>query len=130
MDTNLLAGLRNGQNTDLSKGTIRNADAVLLLLNSAGGMAKSRDLRAALRTWRPDLSFGYLFQMPSHGSGYGFAGTAFTSSGTRVFHQPADLDGDGHTSWRRQYYYRVRRGVYAITAEGYNRLQELSDAQV
>lgn len=125
----LLSGLRNGQNTDLHKGTIRNADAVLLLLNERGGSARGRDIKAALREWRPGLAFGYLFQSNFRGSGYGFCGTSILTESYRIRHAPSfesyGAGDDGHESTRRTYYYRVARGFFAITAEGYRRLEEL-----
>lgn len=135
MNAQLLAGLRNGQNTDLGAGTIRNADAVLLLLNSAGGVARTRDLKDALRQWRPGLSFGYLFQFqPTYGtSGYGFLGSNFHQASTVVYHNPTYSipdRGEGHESIRRNYYYRTARGTVAISAEGYRRLTELGVPRV
>ena len=130
MAHNVLSGLANGQNTNLSKGTIRNADAVLLLLNEAGGMAYGRDLKAQLRDWRPGNSYGYLFQSHQPGSGYGFMGTHFGQDHNVVSHQPTVADpymkkASYRTSVRRTYYYRSARGLYAISAEGYKRLGEL-----
>jgi hypothetical protein len=124
MNAQILSGLRNGQNTDLSAGTIRNADAVLLLLHSAGGMGRSDDLKAALRAWGGDLSYSYLFQSHSPSGGYGFVGTSFEQASNRVYHYPSAY-GDEHYSVRRTYYYRVARGNYAVSSEGYKRLNEL-----
>ena len=121
----ILRGFKNGQNTDLDKGTIRNADAVLLLLNEAGGTARVGELRAALRAWRPNRHFNYLFQMYSGSGGYGFAGSNFASATTRVYHYGTGFGDKGHESDRRTYYYRSGRGTYAITAEGFRRLAEL-----
>lgn len=124
-----LSGLTNGQNTDLNKGVIRNADAVLLLLNEAGGMAHGRDLKAALKEWRPGRVYNYLFQSHCHGSGYGFCGTNIHTESYRVYHHPGFEEYGagtvGHESTRRTYYYRMARGLFAITAEGYRRLEEL-----
>ena len=132
----ILRGLVNGQNTNLSKGTIRNADAVLLLLNEAGGVAKVGYLQEQLRNWRPGLTYGYLFRSNYEGGGYGFTGTSFLQSHNVVHHEPSynemckddDLEDEptyGHNSIRRTYYYRSGRGIYAISAEGYKRLREL-----
>ncbi len=124
MNAQILSGLRNGQNTDLSTGTIRNADAVLLLLHTHGGMGRSRDLKAALRFWRAGRSYSYLFQSHSATAGYGFVGASFEQGTNRVYHE-SSYYGDAHYSTRRTYYYRRSRGNYAITAEGYKRLAEL-----
>lgn len=124
MNAQILSGLRNGQNTDLSSCVIRNADAVLLLLHSSGGMGRSGDLKAALRSWRGCRSYGYLFQSHCPSTGYGFVGTSFEQATNRVYHYASD-HGDSHYSVRRTYYYRLARGNYAITAEGYKRLTEL-----
>lgn len=127
MNAQILDGLRNGQNTDFSKGTIRNADAVLLLLHSAGGIARSTDLKRVLREWVGPLSFGYLFQIYCDSGGYGFAGESFSQSTNRVYHYGTGSKPD-HYSIRRTYYYRMARGNYAISAEGYVRLRELGFA--
>ena len=124
INAQILSGLRNGQNTDLSAGTIRNADAVLLLLHSSGGMGRSADLKAALRTWGGEQSYGYLFQSHCPSSGYGFVGTSFEQASNRVYHYASE-HGDSHYSVRRTYYYRLARGNFAISAEGYKRLNEL-----
>jgi hypothetical protein len=123
----ILSGLMNGQDSDASKRTIRNADAVLLLLDAMGGVAEVRDLRAALKEWRPGRSYGYLFQSNFEGSGYGFVGTSFHQTHNRISHAPAKWGGRCHESDRRTYYFRQGRGVYAISAEGYRRLGELED---
>jgi len=124
MNAQILSGLRNGQNTDLSEGVIRNADAVLLLLHAHGGMGRSGDLKAALRFWRSGRSYGYLFQSHCTTAGYGFVGTSFEQTSNRVYHEASD-HGEAHYSDRRTYYYRLTRGNYAISAEGYIRLREL-----
>lgn len=126
-----LRGLRNGQNTDLAKGTIRNADAVLLLLHANGGTARTGLLKSALVAWRPGPSYGYLFQYasPHSDAGYGFVGSRFDQAYTKVGHA-GSFRGAGdftarHESLRRNFYYRVRTGVVAISAEGLRRLAEL-----
>lgn len=132
----ILHGLKNGQNTSFSKGTIRNADAVLLLLNEAGGVATVRQLQGQLQSWRPGPTYGYLFRSHYEGGGYGFMGTDFNQTHNMVHHHPSadslwkddeleDEPSYGHTSKRRTYYYRAARGVYAITSEGFRRLYEL-----
>lgn len=136
MESNILSGLTNGQNTNLSKGTIRNADAVLLLLNESGGVAKVGKLQSQLKAWRPGPTYGYLFRSNHEAGGYGFMGTSFDQSHNVVHHEPSydemckddNLEDDptyGHKSIRRTYYYRSGHGVYSISAEGFRRLEEL-----
>jgi hypothetical protein len=125
IDSTVLKGLSNGNVTSLDRGVIRNADAVLLLLKEAGGVARIRDLTAALRSWRPGLHFNYLFQKYSAHGGYGFCGSSVASESTRVWHDDYSRPKGGHYSTRRTYYYRSAHGVYTITAEGYRRLAEL-----
>ena len=119
-NTSILAGLTNGNRTDLSKGVITNSDAVLLLLfHTFGGIARTRDLRTHLNNWRGPRSYGYLFQnyQPGWSTGYGFVGRTFEQSTTRIDTlYPYD---------RRNFYYTVRRGTVAISAEGFRRLEEL-----
>lgn len=123
-DVTVLSGLRNGQNTDLARGRVRNADAVLLLLNSCGGSARVGDLKAALKAWRPDRVYSYLFQLSPD---YGFLGGSFEQATSTVEHYPSRGRGKWawHESTRRTYYYRLARGVVAISLEGYRRLAEL-----
>lgn len=121
MDTQPLAGLSHSFVTDLPAGTVRNADAVLLLLHAAGGTGRSTAVKATLRKWRgEDLSFGYLFQSHYPTTGYGFVGRNFEQASNRVHHVDT-----GRDSTRRTYYYRLARGHYAVSAEGYRRLAEL-----
>lgn len=124
---NVLAGLRNGQNTDLLGGTVRNADAVLLLLASRGGVATTKELRTSLQQWRPGLRFTYLFASRGAFGGYGFCGPDFVTPSCQVYHygQYKGFEPGGHESTRRHYYYRLRRGTIAISAEGFKRLEEL-----
>lgn len=126
----LLKTLRNGQNTNLTAGTIRNADALLLCLNARGGVALRRHLEADLRSWRPQLSFSSLFNGTGASSGYGFVGRSFEQAHNEVYHEgyyrpDGTLAAESHTSLRRTYYYRSGHGIYSISAEGYKRLQEL-----
>lgn len=126
----LLKTMVNGQDTDWRKGTIRNADAVLLLLHSLGGMTARTNLVRSLREWRPGRSYGYLFQSASRYGGYGFVGRDEDTTHNTV-HHCGHVDWGGkrgskeHDSCRRTYYYRVRPGVYALTLEGRKRLVEL-----
>jgi hypothetical protein len=128
----LLKTLRNGQDTNLNKGTIRNADALLLCLAARGGVAKRRELQADLLEWRPGLSYSSLFNGTKASSGYGFVGTSFHQTHNEVYHEghyrPDGSGVDGHVAKRRTYYYRSGHGIYSITAEGCKRLSELRDA--
>ena len=117
----ILSGLSNGNRTDLASGRVTHADAVLLLLSSNGGKARTGHIREALREWSgSSKSFGYLFQNyePGWSTGYGFVGRTFEQATTRI-----------DTLWpynRRNFYYRTQRGTVAISAEGFRRLAELS----
>lgn len=121
---NILRGFTHSYTTDLATGKINNADATLLVLKKLGGSAKVGVIRKALRKWRPNRSFGYLFNTCPSG-GYGFVGGTFLTTGNRVFHHPAPSEPMGHFSNRRTYWYRSAHGTYSITAEGYRRLAEI-----
>lgn len=123
-----LEGLVNGNVTDLKAGTIRNSDAVLLIIHAHSGVATKAEVMSILNAWRPGPSYGYLFQTESRGS-YGFIASSYEQSHNTVYHHPhLTPNGNwkgGHMSRRRTYYYRKSRGVYALTAEGMTRLSEL-----
>ena len=122
----ILDGLKHSYVTHLETGLINNADAALLVLLEAGGVAATTDVRAALRTWRPGLHFTYLFHSHDPSGGYGFTGTSFESINNRVYHyHDFNSSKDGHYSTRRTYWYRRSRGVVALTAEGIRRLREM-----
>lgn len=124
-----LDGLANGNVTDLEKGTIRNADAVLLILHAYSGVATKGEILAVLKAWRPEPCYGYLFQSAARSGGYGFVADSYEQAHNDVYHHPHIAPNGtwkgGHTSRRRTYYYRKSHGVYAITAEGMARLAEL-----
>jgi hypothetical protein len=124
-NTSILSGLSNGNRTDLSAGIITNSDAVLLLLHSLGGTARTRDLKALLNQWRGPRSYGYLFQNyePGWSNGYGFVGRTFEQATTQITEW--GFEDFGRRWTRRNYYYTLRRGTVAISAEGFRRLGEL-----
>ena len=120
-----LLGLRLNNVTDLNDGRVNNRDMVVLLLGNKDGTSTRKDLLTALRTWRPGVYYGYLFN--TH---YNQVATSFAEANRKVFHAGTwKADGqwpEGHNSNRRMYWYRTGRGVYALTAEGYRRLGELT----
>lgn len=129
MKTNtILSNIKHGIRTNINNGIVNNADAVLMLLFEMGGTAKIKNLRDSLKAWRPEgnLGFGYLFLLkPEYGTcGYGFTGTSFESVSNRIAHA-GTCERKMNFSIRRTYYYRVSRGNYAITCEGFKRLSEL-----
>jgi hypothetical protein len=129
MTNQQLRGLRLNNVTDLHDGRVNNRDMVVLLLGNRGGTSSRKDLLSALRTWRPgargSLSYGYLFS-----TFYDQVAASFLEADRKVFHAGTwKADGQwpvGHHSNRRMYWYRTGKGVYALTAEGYRRLGELT----
>lgn len=112
--------LSHARSTDLSRGRVTNADAALLALHGLGGSARSREIKSVLRSWRPGHDFVYLFNTSARGN-YGYVGRDIASTSNLVSRPPpADKD-----TTRRTYWYRLARGRYAITIEGYRRLAEL-----
>ena len=63
------------------------------------------------------LAFAYLWNTSIHG-GYGFVGKDVNSSTNRV-------ESFYEEHQRRTYWFRVKRGKYALTLEGFRRLAEL-----
>lgn len=122
---NILGNFVHGFATNLGKGVINNADATLFLLAAMGGVAKGRDLKRALKSWRPNRLYNYLFQSYARYGGYGFCGSNINSCSNEVYHSPRCFNGEGHTSQRRTFWYRTGRGTYALTFEGIRRLTEL-----
>lgn len=128
-NTTTLANLTHSYTTDLSKGTINNADAALLVIHTYSGVATRGEVIAILKSWRPGRHYSYLFQSPSYGS-YGFVANNVNQAHNEVYHGPywdprRDDWVEGHTSQRRTYYYRKGPGLYALTNEGIKRLAEL-----
>jgi len=116
-----LARVVHSSHTYLNYNRITNHDAALLVLHAAGGTATSKAIKAALKDFRrnPSLHFTYLFNTSGYG-GYGFVGDNVNSVSNKVYHS-------GKPSQRRTYWYRVKRGTYALTLEGIRRLAELND---
>lgn len=116
-----LSSLKHGLRTNLKKGIVNNHDAALLAMaESQEPIVKSRNISASLRAWRKNqsLHFRYIFNSQISAS-YGYVGSNIGSER----HVIPTWTG---TVTRRTYWYRVRKGHYAITAEGHRRLQELA----
>lgn len=132
MSSNILDGLTNGNVTNLKAGTIRNSDAVLLIIHAYSGLATKGEILSILKAWRPEPCYSYLFQSASASGGYGFVADSYEQTHSNVYHHPHIAPNGtwkgGHTTRRRTYYYRKSRGVYALTAEGMARLTELGIA--
>ena len=122
-----LARVVHSSHTHLNYNRITNHDAALLVLHAAGGTATSKAIKAALKDFRrnPSLHFTYLFNTSQSG-GYGFVGDNVNSVSNKVYHLP-NQGGFDSTTQRRTYWYRVKRGTYALTLEGLRRLAELND---
>lgn len=116
----MLRSLRHSQKTNIADGRISNHDAALLIMaESQDGVSQTREVITALRRWRRvKRHFTYLFNTSPAG-GYGFVGKNIESVFNRVFRYTG-------SSNRRTYWYRVARGHYRITIEGYRRLGELA----
>ena len=121
LSTLSLSNVVHSSHTYLNYNRITNHDAALLVLHAAGGTATSKAIKAALKDFRrnPSLHFTYLFNTSGYG-GYGFVGDNVNSVSNKVYHS-------GKPSQRRTYWYRVKRGTYALTLEGIRRLAELND---
>lgn len=115
-----LGPLRHSQKTNIADGRISNHDAALLIMaESQDGVSRTGEVIAALRRWRQrPLQFTYLFNTSPSG-GYGFVGKNIESVFNRVYR-------DTGSSNRRTYWYRLARGHYRITIEGYRRIGELA----
>lgn len=129
--TEFLKGFKHGSRTDLRKGRLTNADAIAIMLTQNGPMT-FREISQAVFDWRQESRENtYLFNKSDSG-GYGFCGDSFYSRG--VF-----MNADGHWSgkahrqvpvkgenfYRRHFWYRIRKGTYAPTLEGFLRGAEL-----
>lgn len=128
-NTTTLANLTHSYTTDLTKGTINNADAALLIIHAYSGVATRGEVISSLKAWRPGLHYSYLFNASRHG-GYGFVAGDINQTHSETYHSPhwdqrRDDWVEGHTSQRRTYYYRKGPGLYALTNEGIKRLAEL-----
>lgn len=140
INVGLLKNLRHSRITNLKKGQINNQDAALLIMASPSdsGIFKSKEVTKQLQAWRglqprkhwqgtwgdgkwvdsqDNLHFLYLWNTSSSG-GYGFVGKDVNSATNSV-----ESFYEEHN--RRTYWFRVKRGKYALTLEGYRRLAEL-----
>lgn len=126
INTLTLSNVVHSSHTYLNYNRVTNHDAALLILHKLGGTATSRQIIEALKVFRrnPELKFTYLWNTSPSG-GYGFVGGNVNSVSNRVFHQPANYKKSGCATQRRTYWYRVKRGTYALTTEGLRRLGEL-----
>lgn len=140
----LLSGLRHSQVTDLKREQINNHDAALLIIaSSESGTARSGDVIWRLQHWRSSLpggmssgnrrpnggvlAFTYLWNTSEYG-GYGFVGKDVNSVFNNVYHHSSGSRGTDCETRRRTYWYRVRRGHYRLTLEGFRRLGELTES--
>jgi len=128
LSTLSLSNVVHSSRTYLNYNRITNHDAALLVLTAAGGVATSRQIIEGLRAFRrnPELKFTYLFNTSGYG-GYGFVGRDVNSVSNKVYHCPSVRGNRDCTTQRRTYWYRVKRGTYALTLEGIRRLAELND---
>ena len=122
----ILAGLKFAFRTDMANKRITPKDACLLLL--ASGPQTRMQLRTALWAWRPTnpdrtyrpserLFYTYLFNSSYHHVADDFDGriTAYSWVGMKLSTYTAT----------RAFWYRTKRGSYAITAIGLKRLTQL-----
>lgn len=115
-----LQSLTHSRTTNLKKGKINNHDATLLIIASKeDGITKTGDVIKQLQAWRGPAKFAYLWNTSGFG-GYGFVGKDVNSSSN-----PVESFCSKHQ--RRTYWYRVKRGTYRLTLEGFRRLAELQD---
>ena len=123
---NILPGLSHDTHTDLKAGKVNNHDATLLLMfQSPTGISTSPDIIKKLQAWRNQpLAFTYLFNTSSFG-GYGFVGKDVDAT-RNIVHGINGAYRSCKTS-RRTYWYRVKRGQYKLTLEGFRRIAELQD---
>ena len=138
INTLTLSNVVHSSRTALNYNRVTNHDAALLILHKLGGAATSKEIKKHLQAWRglqprehlqgpwgnttrvetqDNLAFTYLFNTSAHG-GYGFVGKDVNSTTNSV-----ESFYDEHN--RRTYWFRVKRGKYALTLEGYRRLAEL-----
>ena len=112
-----LESLKHSPRTNLTKGKINNHDSALLIMAmEPGGIITSRKVKDTLRAWRgkSKLEFVYLWNTYT-GNGNGFVGADISTAYNNIT----------ELFKRRTYWYRVKRGLYSITLEGYCRLGEL-----
>jgi hypothetical protein len=142
INTLTLSNVVHSFQTALNYSRVTNHDAALLILHKLGGTATSKEIKKHLQAWRgpetrmasknpmwcshPELplAFTYLFNTSQSG-GYGFVGKDVNSVSNKVWHDPAVYNGKGCYTQRRTFWYRVKRGTYALTTEGLRRLGEL-----
>jgi hypothetical protein len=123
----ILSSLKHSSITNLKSRKINNHDAALLIIASSDGIAKSPEVIKQLQVWRGQpLTFVYLWNTSQSG-GYGFVGRDVNSVSNEVYHCPTGRSGSDCTTQRRTYWYRVKKGQYRLTLEGFRRLAELQD---
>lgn len=122
----ILSSLSHATHTDLKAGKVNNQDATLLLMfQSPTGISTSPDIIKKLQVWRNQpLAFTYLFNTSSFG-GYGFVGKDVDAT-RNIVHGINGAYRSCKTS-RRTYWYRVKRGQYKLTLEGFRRIAELQE---
>lgn len=135
MDTNscikFLEKFTHGARTNLKRNRLSNHDACAFIFFALGPQ-KVGDVMKILRAWRKNdkLFFTYLFNTCESG-GYGFVGADYTTEGNERtlgwFHQweKTGRYEDGCDIFRRTYWFRGGRGLYAPTLECVKRMAEL-----
>ncbi len=134
-----LCTFKFGRDTDTNKGVLNNRDAAAFLFWHIGPTS-SKEMTSLLRKWRgkvphysggmTDLSYTYLFNTSDSGN-YGnvapnamYPGHWMHTNGGGIARRFAGDDTKG-LHFRRTYWYRIERGLYAATVECAKRMTEL-----
>ena len=127
-----------GVKTDTKKGILNNRDAVAFLFWHCGSL-RFAEVRSMMQTWRGEIPhysggtskplFTYLFNAGRHGN-YGSVGETAMTRGNVMYTNgggKADIGqfGEKGTSFRRTFWFRLDKGVYAPTLECGKRMLEL-----
>jgi hypothetical protein len=134
----ILNTFKHGQRTNVKKGILNNRDAGAFLFWHFGPMTV-KEVTGMLRAWRgkvphylggtSNLLFTYLFNDSYHGN-YGCVGSSAMCAGIWMYHggskvrNPKDFGGRG-MNFRRTFWYRTGKGLYAPTVECAKRIREL-----
>lgn len=107
--------LVHGRRSSLSSGVVNNIDFVILML--AHGPCKLSAIKAATRAWRG------IFPYQLFSAEYNYISNS-AADVTSAIRAPFYAFGTNHTT----YWYRVKRGVYALNINGVRRLARLLDS--
>lgn len=138
-----IMGFKFGCRTNLKKGVLTNRDALCILFNVHGVMTR-KQVNDAMMTWRrgratykvtktydrpghrilPTFEFGAYLNL-SQASTYFHCGPDFTTPGHEVYHDPGPNRYECTYSFRRHFWFRQAKGLYAVSLEGMKRLTEL-----